>query len=579
MDEFLKKENADVLWEVITDNENVQQDIRTQTTFAQQLPRFYAQHNRSYNDLMEMNKAFISYMLTSLADTSSSSGGDTINGSMEELYTHDQIQTNKREAFDEEFQKKQADFEGAMKLNIPDPPNFSDIVEDGPIEKVDEIIRRTIEERNLDMSYIEKNQPRTKKAEQWVKSKDSSIATERAVEKEQVMRTIKIGSEELPLQHRAEVLHTPHAVATEKHVQWEDTQPSHNTSREDRPVSLFSKLKQKPVADNNTSTASAQTMVEGHTKHTGTNTTEPYDAQDRYKEILGMLETKMERMETRTTQIEAMIQTLLDNDTPTNNGEDADIVKEEEHLDIVVSSNNSIMKKTDIIMLVIASRGDRYDSLINNYWSKMIKYTKLHHDNIKIFLLFGNDVNTDGLEIADDDKLILNVRDGLVPGVLNKTIEAFSTINTTYSYKHIIRTNLSSFFILDNVIRISNELESTNIYAGINVEHKRGFHRRIPFISGAGIWLSKDNIDYIINNRSSLDKKRSDDASIGRLLINHKKSNIGRYDLTNANEILDKTTLINSIIDNKYCHIRVKSNNTQLDIDYVTTFADILYKL
>ena len=85
MDEFLKKENADVLWEVITDNENVQQDIRTQTTFAQQLPRFYAQHNRSYNDLMEMNKAFISYMLTSLADTSSSSGGDTINGSMEEL--------------------------------------------------------------------------------------------------------------------------------------------------------------------------------------------------------------------------------------------------------------------------------------------------------------------------------------------------------------------------------------------------------------------------------------------------------------------------------------------------------------
>ena len=37
------------------------------------------------------------------------------------------------------------------------------------------------------------------------------------------------------------------------------------------------------------------------------------------------------------------------------------------------------MKKIDIIMLVIASRGIEYDSMINNYWSKMINYSKIHN--------------------------------------------------------------------------------------------------------------------------------------------------------------------------------------------------------
>jgi len=230
------------------------------------------------------------------------------------------------------------------------------------------------------------------------------------------------------------------------------------------------------------------------------------------------------------------------------------------------------MKKIDIIMLVIASRGEQYDSMINNYWSKMINYSKIHNHNIKIFLIFGNNVNTDGLRIADDDKLILNVSDSHMPGILNKTIEAFKLINTTYNYKHIIRTNLSSFFIIDNVMRISNQLGNTNLYAGIN-----GKCKDIPFISGAGIWLSKDNIDYIINNSLSLDKHLIDDVAIGKLLINHTKCFIDRYNLTDGNEIHDKHILINDIIRSNYCHIRIKSNKPQVDIDYMTKFADILY--
>ena len=230
------------------------------------------------------------------------------------------------------------------------------------------------------------------------------------------------------------------------------------------------------------------------------------------------------------------------------------------------------MKKIDIIMLVIASRSNRYDNMINNYWSKMIHYSKRHNYNIKFFLIFGNDVRTDDLRIVNDDKLILNVKECYIPGILNKTIEAFKLINTMYDYKYIIRTNLSSFFILDNLILISNTLENTNIYVGVN-----GDHEGIPFISGAGMWLSKDIVEYIINNRLSLDVNIIDDVAIGKLLINKKKGKLDRYDLTNGNEICDKNILINDIIDKKYYHIRINSNNTELDLVYMNKFADILY--
>lgn len=230
------------------------------------------------------------------------------------------------------------------------------------------------------------------------------------------------------------------------------------------------------------------------------------------------------------------------------------------------------MKKIDIIILVIASRGQYYDKMINNYWSKMIRYCKINNYNLKFFLIFGNNVNTDDLELVDDDKMILNVPDSYMPGILNKTIEAFKMINRTYDYKHIIRTNLSSFFIINNLINISKKLGNTNIYAGVN-----GIHKDIPFISGAGIWLSKDIIEHIINNSSLLDRTLIDDVSIGKLLTNYPKGNMDRYDLTDGIEIYDKTELIHNIVRNNYYHIRVNSNNKNLDINYMTTFVDILY--
>jgi hypothetical protein len=231
------------------------------------------------------------------------------------------------------------------------------------------------------------------------------------------------------------------------------------------------------------------------------------------------------------------------------------------------------MLHKDIIMLVIASRGDRYDRLINQYWSNLIRYIKKHNYNIKIYLLFGNDVETNDLQLQDDDKLILNRSETYIPGILNKTIDAFAIINSLYTYKHLIRTNLSSFFIIDQLIKISNTMNDNNIYNGVIGL----YHDRITtFISGACMWLSRDNITYLLEHRANLDNNLIDDVSIGVLLQDKKKCSLERYDIPYT-DIEDKKSLLQYIIDHNHYHIRIKTDNTTIDMNYMNAFTEILY--
>ena len=234
------------------------------------------------------------------------------------------------------------------------------------------------------------------------------------------------------------------------------------------------------------------------------------------------------------------------------------------------------MINKDIVMLVIASRSDIYDQMINKYWCYLIKYIKENNYSIKIYLLFGNNVKTDDLNLNDDDKLILNTPESYMPGILIKTIESFKIINNLYDYKHIIRTNLSSFFIVENILKISENLNDNNIYAGVNGIQPA---QNIPFVSGSGFWLSRDIVNIILNNKNKLNKNLVDDVSIGNILNNNNinKYILDRYNLVNGIEISDKKNLIEDIIKKEHYHIRINSNNKNLDIKYMKAFTELLY--
>ena len=211
----------------------------------------------------------------------------------------------------------------------------------------------------------------------------------------------------------------------------------------------------------------------------------------------------------------------------------------------------------DLIMLVIANETNEnlYNDFINEYWTKFIKYTKCYAPNIKIFLLFGE--KPKNLKIHKSNMIISNTKEDLIPGILKKTIYAFQYCDSKYKYKHILRTNLSSFFILDKLLLMNNTLNSKNLYAGLK------FHWGI---GGAEIWLSGDVITYILLNKDKINYSKIDDVSIGSLLNNKfNKFNINLYnpffklDKNESNKLLNnKDKIITEAINNKYHLIRLK---------------------
>jgi hypothetical protein len=231
-------------------------------------------------------------------------------------------------------------------------------------------------------------------------------------------------------------------------------------------------------------------------------------------------------------------------------------------------------KDYDLIILVIASTGEIYDKLIEFYWAKLIKYIKKNNYKIKIFLVVGNNNNNLENLIEDNDIIKTDVEESLIPGILIKTINAFEMINKIYEYKQIFRTNLSSFLILDNMIKIHSNLSNENTYAGVIGEEKG-----TTFVSGAGYWLSRDNVELILNNTDKIDyNSQLDDVTIGSMMNNNAKQLLPRYDIIYNERVENKRELLKNIINSGNYHIRIKNQEDRsLDIEYMKEFTNILY--
>lgn len=205
--------------------------------------------------------------------------------------------------------------------------------------------------------------------------------------------------------------------------------------------------------------------------------------------------------------------------------------------------------------------------MMKNYWIPFIKYIKKNNLSIKVFLLFGQ--NPKNITIDSNDIIVADTGEGYIPQILKKTIVAFEYINTNFNFKHLIRTNLSSFFITKELLELSNNLRDNNIYTGISVYN---------FASGAAFWLSKDILLYLIENKHKLQYNKIDDVAIGNLLFSKFYTNAitSRYDIYNNNNY--NTLLTNFKEKNNIYHIRIKSNNRFNDANTMKMLFNYCYK-
>ena len=282
--------------------------------------------------------------------------------------------------------------------------------------------------------------------------------------------------------------------------------------------------------------------------------------------------------------------------------------------------------KYDIIILLIANHTALYDKFIQ-IWNKY----ESTFPSIKVFYVYGEVGEVDEVDEVGEvgevrevegnsqqhslstraakrakrakregNNIIVNCHESLIPGILIKTIKALEFIETNYSYDYLLRSNLSSFFRFDRLLQHVKALNNRNkVYQGFQGYHEylsnensnipsMGFLPRsnveksagelkilpitVPFISGAGILMSKDVVQLLIEKQSSLNYSLIDDVAIGDfmqkfgIILQNTGKNC-RYDFINetrSNMSEDKIRLISPNI----FHFRIK-NRKKRDLDVI----------
>ena len=221
--------------------------------------------------------------------------------------------------------------------------------------------------------------------------------------------------------------------------------------------------------------------------------------------------------------------------------------------------------KYDLIILIISS-----DNLDVYKTMKQIsqQYLTLFNDKIKFFYLECQNQQCDVYEI--DDTLYFNGEEALIPTIYNKTIKGLEYINQ-FEYDFVMRTNLSSFLNVYNILNFINLLPKNN-FAG-------GYLCFNAFISGTGIFMSKDVATILINNIN--DTHIHDDVLISRILQynNIKLTDMDAYNY-NIVYLINDTFDENIKINDNILYYRIRNDaNRNVDLLYFNLLLKKIYIL
>jgi hypothetical protein len=167
-----------------------------------------------------------------------------------------------------------------------------------------------------------------------------------------------------------------------------------------------------------------------------------------------------------------------------------------------------------IINLIITnSSGNLYPALMRQ-WRR---YMNLNSNIKSFFIEMKSELNVD--HIITDDSIILKGNESYVPGIYEKTLRAIKICLELPEFNHVnyfIRTNISSFWIWDRLLKFIESLPTEN-YAGSGlVMENRDRLWNSPH--GSNMILTRDVVKILINNYNHEYRKEADDIAIGGIL-------------------------------------------------------------
>jgi hypothetical protein len=248
---FLTKGNVETIWEVLQDeklpnmNRHVfinniklfgEKERTTGLTLYQMNTKFIMQFKDFMVKEYQLQQRSLKQQQTHQQQSQKQNNGQNINNNKQSdgpirlniqendtnySITAEELHAERIGEFEKQLSQKQNEFSSLMTQEKPEELNFSD-VKDTPIgSEMEQLIARTLLQRNFDIEQIHSQNTSTNATTSWLSSKETSLKAEKKVEK---------------------------SNNEDKHISWSNEL----TSEEPRTESIFSKLKQvKNLKENN----------------------------------------------------------------------------------------------------------------------------------------------------------------------------------------------------------------------------------------------------------------------------------------------------------------------------------------
>ena len=193
--EFTTIKNKELLWNLLLNNGafnnlNEQQLPLVQGDFENLIVSLYS--NNSKLNLIEQNKLFFQQMVQKINNRRQEL---KTYEPVREIYTSQDIRGKKLDEFNNDVQKAQDDFNSAITLKTPEEINFSDSKDlDKPISNMDELIEKTIAERNLDVEKITSETTSNEEAQKWLNMQEEPKKVTIQEDKNQVFENVTVNN-------------------------------------------------------------------------------------------------------------------------------------------------------------------------------------------------------------------------------------------------------------------------------------------------------------------------------------------------------------------------------------------------
>ena len=185
---FIKKENIQMLWDVISDEDIfkfISPDIQSTVynLFLNNIHGFFENEKTKINTLVDLNKKYILLILNHIKKTypyQPSKIKIHNEHPIKELITFEEIQNDRKSQFDRDFSRRQEEFEVSMSTKAPPLPDFNDKNTDKPIKEMDKILKEIQAHRNYEVEQINHSYNTSNYVDNWLKPQETSLKSEKS---------------------------------------------------------------------------------------------------------------------------------------------------------------------------------------------------------------------------------------------------------------------------------------------------------------------------------------------------------------------------------------------------------------